>query len=634
MGQSSDADTRLLQVMMSRTRYDLIPHTDALKSITERVLSNNIPVCVQDTIHIGTKMRNRLLNSSIVLRMGDRIATPLHLKVLINTVPKEVHGLVNTDIYCEDRQNYRSLEKIMHPRVLQALEENVADSEGTVMYLRLCKHITSSYLQKDMKSIDRIYSLWYAVFFLRIWRKVIVMQSKLKPKMENRCTLLLNFITNPAYACIETNAQSLVELILKLRESKSPRMFLTHFFSSQPCEEFFRRMRSMGTANYTKINFTIYDLIHMVCRVELMHRIIFTNNQIVAPRMNIATELETEELVEERIDTVSGSGKLNMSKDMPDQLLDFPSDELIVETIIKARTDALHKASKFGMNVSANDIFTCDLKINPVVPDPLPEPDPEPNQESDTDTETDVEEIERAQENLVEHAMDEMDSSVASPGNINIEVIEEDGSSNPVRISNYVWSMTKSSDKVSADRLKRVQRNAQEDDSQPSKRLKLSEQSATSNNDNCNLFKSDVLGISDWAIFKNDIYKSSTGDRTESYLIGFVVGFRFLEEKLDEKTKKMKKKITSCKNEYVSTKKQTGNLASKKCIQALCIWYVWDENKLLTLRKSSDNLVLNIGNYLATMRAPNMEKKDSNAFYVLSPELINELECFISSKKH
>lgn len=182
--------------MKSKMTLDLIPHIDVLKLIQERMFSSDgffiDLTCVQDIIHIGTKLRNRLLNSSVVLRIGDEVVSALHLKMLIDSVSKEIHGLVHSDIYPEDRRNFRSLQKIMERHVLESLQKNVADSKGTVMYLTLCEQITSSYLQLDLDAIDRIYKLWYAVYFLRCWRKWI-------QTSKNGCTMSNNFITSNAY---------------------------------------------------------------------------------------------------------------------------------------------------------------------------------------------------------------------------------------------------------------------------------------------------------------------------------------------------------------------------------------------------------------------------------------------------
>lgn len=89
--------------------------------------------------------------------MGDEIVTIAHIGILVEQVPKEIHGLVYSDTSPDDRQNYASVEKLMEPRVLDALEKNVVDSNGTRMYLRLCKQITSSFLDGSLDPIERIY---------------------------------------------------------------------------------------------------------------------------------------------------------------------------------------------------------------------------------------------------------------------------------------------------------------------------------------------------------------------------------------------------------------------------------------------------------------------------------------------
>lgn len=159
-------------------------------------------MCVQDTMHMGTKMRNRLLNTSITLHMGNQISN-IHIKILLQKVSKEVHGLVASDVVPEDRQNYSSLDKLMQPRVIDALENNVVDCQGTVKYLKLCKQITSTYLDDDLEPIDRIYRIWHALYFLRIWRMWI--KSK-----ENEHNLSENFLSRNLFMCVEISAHALV----------------------------------------------------------------------------------------------------------------------------------------------------------------------------------------------------------------------------------------------------------------------------------------------------------------------------------------------------------------------------------------------------------------------------------------
>lgn len=64
---------------------------------------------MQDATHAGLKLRNRLLRSWDVMAMGHKQVSAAHLKILIQEVPKIIHGLVYSDISPVDRQNFKSL---------------------------------------------------------------------------------------------------------------------------------------------------------------------------------------------------------------------------------------------------------------------------------------------------------------------------------------------------------------------------------------------------------------------------------------------------------------------------------------------------------------------------------------------
>lgn len=104
-GFSSDVDARLMTIMCHRTLFE------SCEAQT-----------IQDTVHICTKFRNRLLNTVISLRMGTHKVSIEHLNMLIRKVPKDVHGLTLTDVCPNDRQNFKSFEKITTQRVFDALE--------------------------------------------------------------------------------------------------------------------------------------------------------------------------------------------------------------------------------------------------------------------------------------------------------------------------------------------------------------------------------------------------------------------------------------------------------------------------------------------------------------------------------
>lgn len=192
-------------------------------------------------------MRNRMLKYSILLPMGNKQVSIAHLKILLNEVGKEVHGLVWSDLSTDDRQNFGSLQKVMDSRVLKALEKYVPDSEATVKYIELCKDITQSFLDVSLSPLERISMIWRSLYFCRAWRTWIKMHdndtSPVKYKLDD------NFISDNAFTCLEINAFGLLHLITKLRDSGEPHLFLISLFSSQGCEALFRQFRSMSSVH-------------------------------------------------------------------------------------------------------------------------------------------------------------------------------------------------------------------------------------------------------------------------------------------------------------------------------------------------------------------------------------------------
>lgn len=124
---------------------------------------------------------------------------------------------------------------------------------------------------------------------------------------------------------------------MKLREKSSPEMFIPFLFASQPCEHLFRQMRSMGQINYTKINFTLIELLHLIARVEMQNDIVYSKlPNMKFPRAFKSTKIPT--------------------------IHNLPSNDDIIDTIRKARDDALSDAIKFNIIMSLHDIENCELQ--------------------------------------------------------------------------------------------------------------------------------------------------------------------------------------------------------------------------------------------------------------------------------
>lgn len=260
---SSDGDSRLVKTMIHRT-ISSSPSTEWIFFKSKKKQDN--PICVQDHIHIGTKLKNRLDKPSIILPIGNSsLASRGHLVALIENVSKDQHDLSLSDINCKDKMNFRSVQKICDPKVVAALHAYVPQSEGTATYLQMIRDVLRSFMDTSLLPLERVEMLWKWVFFLREWRSWILKQDGY--------TLQHNFITSNTYTCIEINAHSMVNLIVKLRDSEEHNLFQPWHVSSQPCEGSFRSLRATGRAHCGIVSYSQLDLIHRTKRIEYV-----TNN--------------------------------------------------------------------------------------------------------------------------------------------------------------------------------------------------------------------------------------------------------------------------------------------------------------------------------------------------------------------
>lgn len=468
---------------------------------------------------------------------------------MLKSVSKEVHGLVLSDIVPEDRQNYGSLEKLMDDRVINALKKYVADCDGTIMYLKLCKLITSSFTATNLSSTERIYNIWFSLYFIRCWRKWL--------KSKGDYSLDENFISENVYTCLEINAHNLIKLVQKLRSSSQENLFLPQLFASQPCEHIFRMMRSMGTQQYTKINFTLSELFHLVTRVELSQKISYSNDAIEFPRVS--------------------KGVLS------DHVEKLPSDLEIKQVLETAQKDALEKAACFGILFNANDIQSSEMSQRN-------------DSEDDGTRDSDYE--------LVEE-----DTSDISPSPF-LDIIDPDGNARQIRKSTFIWIHTEEKDKLSSDRLKRVQGSS-------TKRRKIGPSGTSTqstayvdspgdSNSNPNFKKSDEIMIGDWTMFSFKNGKTASEQRDEvvehnDFLIGLIIGFRCIDEKNRSKQYKV---------DFVSMKDQGPNK-----ILALGIWYSYNENGLL--KQISRNISVEMKSYICTMKPPIIKAESGKVNYIL-----------------
>ncbi|RXX91571.1 hypothetical protein DD587_31600, partial [Klebsiella pneumoniae] len=151
---------------------------------------------VQDTLHIITKLRTKFLKSDSILPLGNYVATVAHLEILVKNYTKYQHMLTITDLKAEDKMNYAGAEKMCSPEVKKMIADNIDNSAGTV-YLKLMYLIPAAFLDKTLSIVERIYKIWYCIFFLRIWKKWI--------KDQRQYTVKDNFLSSNCYTCVELN---------------------------------------------------------------------------------------------------------------------------------------------------------------------------------------------------------------------------------------------------------------------------------------------------------------------------------------------------------------------------------------------------------------------------------------------
>ncbi|XP_044760486.1 uncharacterized protein LOC123317922 [Coccinella septempunctata] len=339
LGFGSDGDTRLLKAMrqgaqLSSTKDSSRPEWRWFKA---NYSTEDCASYVQDTVHIATKLRTRLLNEKIKLRFGDFYATAKQLEQLIAEHSKDKHLLTKSDLKLEDKMNFKAAEKLCSNHVIDLIERD-PQNKGIVAYLKLMRLVIDSFLDPKIDVTHRIYSMWYCVFFLRIWRQWLTI---------NKYKIGEHFISSNCYTCIELNAHSLINIVVNIREnpSLSSDMFLPVLFGSQKCEQTFRTMRSMTSTYSTVINFNVKDILRRLERIKTVNNIIHDLNNVISfPR-----EQKRQEKM--NIDTNS----------LVFTDLKHYTDTMIADAVERARQDALAHTRELGMFVEENTMYNATI---------------------------------------------------------------------------------------------------------------------------------------------------------------------------------------------------------------------------------------------------------------------------------
>lgn len=322
----ADGDPKLLSAMHKHMfSEDDVPYKDEWKNwFYARDLSRT-HTAVHDTIHSANKFRSRLKPANL-LPIGNHVVPRSHLEILVDSVGKEDHGLTATDIDNSDKMNFDSTLKISSERVTDQLKKHVPGSEGTQVYLKLIRYTIESHLDQSLSISEKIYRIWFVVFFLRYLKLWIMNHPSYR--------LGNNFVTANLYVCIEILAHSLLFHVVKFREA--PQLLLTHLFTSQGCESFFRMARSLSTTLSTVINFSVKQFMYKIRKIHLL--------------LHVVCKLE---------------GKLEFPRDKRKRLLGLltkeqlegdhvPSDQEISAIVMHAQSEAKRSLENLGVQCPTN----------------------------------------------------------------------------------------------------------------------------------------------------------------------------------------------------------------------------------------------------------------------------------------
>lgn len=240
---------------------------------------------------------------------------------------KDEHLLTVTDLNPADRMNVESAQKFCSERIIKLLE-SVEESQGTALFLQIMADSIADFDVKMLIPLERVEKLWYAVFIVRIWRNFILKTPAL--------TLKNNFMSSFSYYCIEQNAHSLVLLLTYLKKNSLSHLFVPHLFCSQPCESFFRQLRSSTSTYSTVVNFSTKEILNRISRIHLLSEI--SNDS--------------------KFDYPKSLKSCNVSN------LNFealPNEKEIISTIEKTKIKAIEEARKIGLikGKKVKDICVC-----------------------------------------------------------------------------------------------------------------------------------------------------------------------------------------------------------------------------------------------------------------------------------
>lgn len=322
-------------------------------------------------------------------------------------------------------------------------------------------------------------------------------------------------------------------------------------------------MRSMGTVNFTKVNFSLLELFRIIRRVEIQNEILhfkLSDSDIRLPR-------------------ITHQSHENIAHNMP-------SLDEIFKTLERAKVEAMKDALNFGIKVGPNQIVFCGLKFQKESRT-IYQPDPISDDEVDGGDQT-------IEQDLYFNLRDYSEEEMHLKNNSNhFKCQNKDGEAILVRKSSVLWALTTDKYTLSCDRLRRVQMSELETNSQRLIRVqnRLSSESA--------LMQSKEIQIGHWCAFLNlkrdsvSKYFLKNDDQIAKHIVvGMVTGFKYIKGK--------SKKEQQYSWDYASVS-VPAHIKHPRGIAVLATWYQLNDDGILSSQSAQASFYLNMNEYLSNI---------------------------------
>lgn len=275
---------------------------------------------LNDSFHLIVKLIWRLMRKT--MNIGNSIASKAHILDALNVHGKLETGISQTIIIDDkDAMNYERADKLTRPSVVELLDG--PGHAATQFYLKLAMNVRIALIDISVSPEERLKRLWCAAFMSRMWRASVVKKGR----------LIDDFMTSNAYMCLEVAAHNMIKFLVKCRDLNKPELFIPYDTNSQPCEDTFRTVRSMGSTKYTVTTFTVAEVLHKARRISKVQDIVVE----VDPDFHEFKTHSTQRKLEKRSYFVPSS---------------LPSDTVIKNIISSAFLEALTEIHPLGIKTA------------------------------------------------------------------------------------------------------------------------------------------------------------------------------------------------------------------------------------------------------------------------------------------